>query len=65
MAQLILYLSSKPENLGSDLLQPHKKPGVAVYICDSRDRNKDRRIPCACWPASLTQLMSSMFNERL
>lgn len=37
MAQLIL--SSKPENLGSDPLQPQKKSGVAVHICDAKQED--------------------------
>lgn len=55
-AQFIKCLLCILEDLSSDPQPPYKKLGVEAYA-------KDKGIAGVCWPASLTELVSSMFSE--
>lgn len=42
-----------------------KKSGVVLCVkSNNREAESDRRIPGACWPASLAKEVSSSSNER-
>lgn len=55
-AQFIICLLCKLEDLSSDPQPPYKKLGVEAHA-------KDKGIAVVCWPASLTESVSSMFSE--
>jgi hypothetical protein len=42
VAQLVKHLARKHENLSSDPQNPHKKPGMMVWVCNASARETDR-----------------------
>lgn len=48
-------LPCKQEDLSSRPQHPYKKLGVVTHACDPSTVGRDRQIPRAQWPASLTE----------
>jgi hypothetical protein len=67
MAQYINICPCNHENLISALQSPCKVPGIAFTSNQSQHlrESKKKRIPGACWLASLAKSANSGFSERL